>query len=206
MMKALIFDLGGVVVEWSNEVTYRFIEERYGIFATEFKREAERGMPEVQTGEVPEKDWMINTFRHFGEPPDGCEEAWGMTFEAARYNDKILKIIERLRRSDIKVVALSNLEPSRARWLKGHGIDSIFDAVIFSCEVGVRKPDFKPADIKDLSIYRLALNRLGLEAEDCVFVDDNVNCVAAAELTGMKTILYKDAGELSKELHKMGLL
>jgi len=205
MMKALIFDLGGVVVEWSNEVTYRFIEERYGIAANEFKRESEKGMPRVQTGEVPEEDWMINTFRLFGEPPEGCKEVWGMTFEAARYNDKVLKIIERVRRSDIKVVALSNLEPSRARWLNRHGIDSIFDAVIFSCEVGARKPDAR-ADIKDLSIYRLALNRLGLEAEDCVFVDDNVNCVSAAELTGMKTILYKDAGELSKELHKMGLL
>ncbi|MCX6648510.1 MAG: HAD family phosphatase [Candidatus Bathyarchaeota archaeon] len=204
-MKGLIFDLGGVVVEWSNAVTYGYIEERYGIPADEFRREAEKGMPRVQTGEETEENWMRSIFQRF-DHPEGSEEVWGKTFEAAKYNEEVFKIIERLRGKGYRVAALSNLEPSRARWLKKHGVDELFDAVIFSCEVGMRKPDLSPGNQNDLAIYLLTLSRLGLEAEDCIFVDDNVNCVAAAELTGMKSILFKDAAKLSEELREMGVV
>lgn len=62
-------------------------------------------------------------------------------------------------------------------------LDAIFDTLVISGEVGLRKPD--PA------IFRLAADRLGLDVEACVFVDDldrNVN--AAAEL-GMHGVLYR---------------
>jgi HAD superfamily hydrolase (TIGR01509 family) len=205
-MKGLIFDLGGVVIEWSNAVTYRYIEERYGIPADEFKGEAEKRMPRVQTGEEPEEDWMISTFKHFGNPTKGSEEVWGLTFEAARFNEQVLKIIENIRKKGYRVAALSNLEPSRVLWLKRHGIDTFFDAVIFSCEVGMRKPDLTPGTSDDLAVYKLALSRLGLEAGECIFVDDNVNCVAGAELAGIKSILFKDETKLREELHKIGVL
>jgi HAD superfamily hydrolase (TIGR01509 family) len=203
-VKGVIFDLGGVVVEWSNDVTYRHIEERYGIPAADFKAEAEKGMPGAQTGETPEQEWMKNTFYRFGDFPPEAWRAWGTTFEAARYNDAVVKLITRLRENGVRVAALSNLEPSRARWLKRHGINSIFDAVVFSCEVGTRKPDLKPGGSEDLAIYKLALGRIDLKASECVFVDDNANCVSAAERVGMKGIRFKDATQLEDELNKLG--
>lgn len=204
-MKGVIFDLGGVVVEWSNDVTYKHIEERYGIPAADFKAEAEKGMPGAQTGETPEEEWMSATFRRFGEFPPDAWRAWGTTFEAARYNDAVVSLITRLRHRGIRVAALSNLEPSRARWLKRHNINSIFDIVVFSCEVGMRKPDLKPGDREDLAIYRLTLERLDLKPGECVFVDDNVNCVSAAEQAGIKGIQFRNAAQLEDELRKKGV-
>jgi epoxide hydrolase-like predicted phosphatase len=205
MVKGIIFDLGGVVVEWSNAITYRYIEDNHGIPADEFKREAEKWMPSVQTGEESEENWMIKTFRLFGDPPECSEEVWGKTFEAARYNDDVLALIGGLRRGGYRVAALSNLEPSRARWLKRRDIDTLFDVVVFSCEVGLRKPDLSPGGPEDHGIYRLTLRRLGLTAEDCIFIDDNRNCVAAAESIGLESILFKDVTQLEMELRRLGV-
>ena len=204
-VKGIIFDLGGVVVEWSNAITYMYIEDNHGIPADEFKREAEKWMPSVQTGEESEENWMIKTFGLFGDPPECSEEVWGKTFEAARYNDEVLALIGGLRRGGYRVGALSNLEPSRARWLKRHDIDTLFDVVVFSCEVGLRKPDLSPRGPGDQGIYRLTLRRLGLAAEDCIFIDDNRNCVVAAESIGLESILFKDVTQLEMELRRWGV-
>ncbi len=159
MIKGLIFDLGGVVVEWSNLTTYRYIEEKYGIPMKDFKSMAEKGLPDAQTGKVKETDWMSETFSHFGPPPPGFDEVWGKTFEAARYNPKLLELLTELRTAGYHVAALSNLEPSRVKWLREHDIDNLFDVVVFSCEVGLRKPDISRGGSANLEIYRLALSQ-----------------------------------------------
>jgi len=204
-LKGIIFDLGGVVVDWNNDITYRHIDEKYGIPAGDFKAEAEKGMPRVQTGEISEEAWMNETFRHFGKFPSDAWEAWGSTFEVARYNTDAVALIGRLRKRGYRVAALSNLEPSRADWLRRHDIDSIFDVVIFSCDVGVRKPDLNPGSSDGITVYGLTLRRLGLRPEDCVFIDDNQNCVAAAEQAGINGIQFRNVKELECELVKAGV-
>lgn len=68
--------------------------------------------------------------------------------------------------------------------LKAMGLDRLFDVVVISEEAGVAKPD--PA------IFGLALERLGVEPEEAVFVGDNpTNDVAAAHALGMRTLWLK---------------
>jgi HAD superfamily hydrolase (TIGR01509 family) len=204
-IRGIIFDLGGVAVEWSNSVTYNYVEQKYGIPSAEFRREAEKGMPRVQTGEESEERWMRKTFQRFGPVPEGAGEVWGTTFEVAHYNEEMIRLVKRLRRRGYRVAALSNLEPSRARWLRGYGIDELFDVVVFSCEVGERKPDLKVGKPSDLAVYRLTLSRLGLKAKECIFIDDNVNCVAAAESMGLKSIIFKNTAQVEVDLREMGV-
>jgi putative hydrolase of the HAD superfamily len=64
----------------------------------------------------------------------------------------------------------------------------LFDSTVFSCAVGLRKPDPR--------IYRLALDELGVEPEEAVFVGDGANDeLAGAERVGMEAILIHRAGE-----------
>lgn len=62
-----------------------------------------------------------------------------------------------------------------------------FDVTVFSCNCGLMKPD--PA------IYRPATGKLGVKPEDCLFVDDNADNLAAAASLGMKAVLIEDPGE-----------
>ncbi len=206
-MKGAIFDLGGVVIPWSNATTYGFIEEKYGVPEADFRRVAQEEMPVVQLGKMSETDWMAHTFERLGlDHPEGYEEVWGTTFEAARYDADIVDLIKRLRSRGYRVAALSNVEASRARWLRTHGLESLFDEVILSCEVGMRKPDLTPGTSGDIEIFKFTTKRLGVETNECPFVDDNINCVEAGKIAGLDSILYRGYKELLAEFDARGML
>jgi FMN phosphatase YigB (HAD superfamily) len=81
------------------------------------------------------------------------------------------------RRAGIRTALLSNADGPGAPmpWL-----DALFHTVVFSGEVGVAKPD--------VAVYRLTVERLGLEPAECVFVDDlavNVRGAVRAGLVGV---------------------
>ncbi|GGV09406.1 hypothetical protein GCM10010182_31170 [Actinomadura cremea] len=74
----------------------------------------------------------------------------------------------------------------------------LFDAVVISCEVGMRKPDER--------IFRHALDLLELDAAECVFIDDIEHNIKAAEATGMRGILHTAPGTTIAELRDLNLL
>ena len=71
------------------------------------------------------------------------------------------------------------------------------DGWVFSHEAGLMKPDRK--------IYEAALRKFELVAEACVFVDDIVANVEAAEALGMRGIHHRDAKQTQEELTKLGI-
>ena len=75
---------------------------------------------------------------------------------------------------------------------------ALFDDIVVSGAEQLAKPD--PA------IYRLAIDRSGLPAEQLVFIDDRPENVAAAEAAGMRGIVFTDAGALRSALVDLGLL
>jgi epoxide hydrolase-like predicted phosphatase len=68
----------------------------------------------------------------------------------------------------------------------------MFDAVVLSCDHGVRKPD--PA------IYEIALREIGLPAAQCVFVDDIGGNLKPARALGMTTVKHTDAATTIHDL------
>jgi len=72
-----------------------------------------------------------------------------------------------------------------------------FDAVVISCDVGLRKPDPK--------IYRLVLKRLKLPAKNTVFIDNQKWNTKPARKLGMNTILFKNNKQAFKQLRKLGV-
>ncbi len=72
-----------------------------------------------------------------------------------------------------------------------------FDHVIFSCDVGLRKPDPR--------IYRLALSRLSSGPSESLFVDDKKRNTDGAEGIGMTTVMLEKASSLREELLEAGI-
>ena len=89
-------------------------------------------------------------------------------------------------------VLTNNVREWEARWRSMLPVDELFELVVDSAFVGMRKPD--PA------IYELTLSRLGLPAEACVFVDDlQDNCDAAAAL-GMRAVRFVDTDQAIRDV------
>jgi len=95
-----------------------------------------------------------------------------------------------------QLALVSNAWPSachraRRRWM----LDGLFDGMIFSCEVGVAKPDAE--------IYYLACERLGIVPTEALFIDDDRKNVEAAAALGMQALQFLDTPSAIAEVRRL---
>lgn len=105
----------------------------------------------------------------------------------------MVRAVRVARRAGVRTALLSNswgLEAYPEQLL-----DELFDQVVISGRVGLRKPD--PA------VFRLTARRLGLSAGACVFVDDVRSNVEAAEAVGMRGVVHVEAGATIMALERL---
>jgi len=115
-------------------------------------------------------------------------------FDALIPNAEMIDLMAELRRDGYRMAMLTNnVREWEPLWRAKLPVDEIFETVVDSAFVGMRKPDRE--------IYELTLARLdGVEAEECLFVDDTpVNCDAAREL-GMRAVHFVDNGQAIPEI------
>jgi putative hydrolase of the HAD superfamily len=106
----------------------------------------------------------------------------------------MLDAVRDARSNGLKTALLSN------SWSMRHyppraTLDELFDVIVISGEVGLRKPD--PA------IYKLTVERLGVRADECVFVDDHPGHLKAALDEGMTTVLHRNPAQTLEELRAL---
>jgi putative hydrolase of the HAD superfamily len=88
----------------------------------------------------------------------------------------------------------NNVREWQPLWRTEH-LDELFETIVDSGFVGLRKPDPR--------IYALTLERLGLRAEECVFVDDLAPNVDAARELGFHAVLFADAEQAIAEIEAL---
>jgi putative hydrolase of the HAD superfamily len=107
----------------------------------------------------------------------------------------MIELMAALRIEGYRMALLTNnVREWEPRWRAMAPIDDIFELVIDSAYVGVRKPDPQ--------IYELTVQRLAVPALECLFVDDlEANC-AAARAAGMRAIVYRDAEQAEMDIRR----
>lgn len=122
-----------------------------------------------------ELDWLIAT----------DVASWSVQHE------EIWALAARFRTAGGRTAFLSNSGPEvMARLRADHPLETRFDAVVISCEVGLSKPDPR--------IFRLCLERLGLPASDVLFVDDRADNVEGAAAVGLRTLQFEGPDALER--------
>jgi len=114
---------------------------------------------------------------------DGFREIY---FSHLHPNEPMIELMRELRDRGLRMAMLTNnVREWEPLWRAKLPVDEIFEVVVDSAFVGMRKPERE--------IYELTLERLGdVHAQECVFVDDvDVNCAMATEL-GMTAVHYRD--------------
>lgn len=92
----------------------------------------------------------------------------------------MLSLIKELKCNDFKVAVLSNVIKPTYDIVNEAGYYDLFDEVIASCKVGYAKPEEE--------IYKIALDRLSVDAEESIFVDDKQRCLGPAKNLGFQTV------------------
>lgn len=193
MLQAAIFDVGGVLVEspfvaalrWQVEL--QLPDSTLGVFFAEYAKVPEPGEEppmwhRVEMGQVSVQDFLDRVKPQLrGLIPDdhivfSLRADEFNVFANAGAHWEMVDLVRRLRAAGVATAILTNNVREWAAWRQVIPLD-IFDVLVDSCEVGLRKPD--PA------IWALTLDRLGVAASAAMFADDHPTNVAAARQMGM---------------------
>jgi putative hydrolase of the HAD superfamily len=114
-------------------------------------------------------------------------------FDALAPNQPMVDLMGDIKRRGYRMALLTNnVREWEPLWRSLLPVDEIFELIVDSAFVGMRKPEPE--------IYELTLERLGAPATSCLFVDDvEVNCDAARKL-GMATVQFRDNDQAIAEI------
>lgn len=176
-IRAVIFDLGGVLFTLGEAAYRREVARRLGL-GEQMPQGYDEAMPHLQRGEESEEAvWEALSGKRVAL--DAFDDAWEANFPV---NLRMLALAAELREMGVKTAVISNTQASHVAIMRRMGVLAPFEPVLMSCEVGCRKPEPE--------IFKLALERLGLPAEQAVFVDDVPAYVAAAQREGIHAIQH----------------
>jgi putative hydrolase of the HAD superfamily len=202
-VEAVISDFGGVLTTPLLDA-FAAIQEEDGLDAGALggalRRVAERDgahpLYELECGRMTERDFMARLRAQLREDLGrevALREFAERYFAGLQPNVPMIAFLSELRERGYRLAMLTNnVREWEARWRAMLPVDELFEVVVDSAFVGVRKPD--PA------IYRLTCDRLGVAPERCLFVDDiEVNCTAAAALR-MVAVWFRDTPQAIEEM------
>ena len=201
MIEAVISDFGGVL---TTPLINSFLayQRESGIGLEDLGKamakvmEADGGrhpLFELEKGNVTEEEFTRRLGEALGRPLGTMRETY---FENLHPNEPMIGLMRELRDRGMRMALLTNnVREWEPLWrAKLPDVDDIFEVIVDSAFVGMRKPDPE--------IYALTVERLGdgVRPEQCLFVDDvEVNCDAAREL-GMTAVHFRDNGQAIAEV------
>ena len=198
---AVVFDLGGVLLDWNPRHLYRrlFGEDVEGmerflveVVSPDWNARQDAGRPwDEATAEAiashPEHAALIRAYR------ERWEEMLGEALSDS------VAILDELRGTGLRLLALTNWSQFTFPYaLPRYPFLRWFEDIVVSGKEGLAKPD--------PSIFRLLLSRFGIEASRSVFIDDTLKNVQAAGLLGFHAIHFCNALQLRRDFASLGLL
>ena len=197
MIKAVIWDLGGVLVRTQDRGPRTALARRYAmsyreledlVFGDEDGKKAQLGLISS------EQRWELIR-RRFDLDQAGLEqfksEFWGGDVVDFELIDAIRSL-----RPAYKTALLSNaFSDLRAVVTETWGFADAFDTLVISAEQGLMKPDAR--------IYQIPLQRLGLQPGEAVFIDDFMHNVEGARAAGLHALHFVSPGQARADLQQL---
>lgn len=192
-IKAVVFDFGGVLTRFSPFTALGELGSAAGVppavvleaLLGPYHEDTDHPFHRMERGEISAVAWFADAATALAEL--GIEldiQQLADTFRSLGVHDVVVDRVRSLRAEGYKTgIITNNIREAGASWRDLLDLEALFDVVVDSSEVGMRKPN--PA------IYRHALGLLGVEADEAVFLDDAPGNVAGARAVGMHAILVE---------------
>lgn len=200
-IKAIVFDVGGVLALGGN---HRWKKNKFipsGVHLNMIKKlkisidqyidSFDTTYASAITGKIPPKKVIEILSINFGVTSKKLRELYLDSYKKNfKQNKELFNQAFKLKKQGYKIAVLSDQWHLSKEALMPKKIYKKFDAVVVSCDVGIRKPDKK--------IYQLAVEKLKLAPQKILFIDNQKWNIAPAKKLGMKTILFKNNVQLFK--------
>jgi epoxide hydrolase-like predicted phosphatase len=196
-INAIIWDLGGVLVRTSDYASRDALAARHGmkraaleelVYGEESGHQAQLGLIDVQ------QHWE-NLRAALGLSSDEVDEFRSHFWRGDQLDGELVDFIRTLKgdyRTGLLSNAFSNLrQVIRETW----HIDDAFDAIVISAEEGLIKPDPR--------IYQIALDRIGVQPREAVFIDDMLQNVEGARRMNVHAVHFRSPEQARKEISRI---
>jgi epoxide hydrolase-like predicted phosphatase len=191
---ALLIDFGGVLTSdiWSSFGEFCADRGLDPAAAKQLFRDRPEALAELramETGETEPAQFERRFAEMLGTEPEGLIDG---LFAGLRPDEEMIDAVRRVRAAGVPTCLVSN------SWVMDHYTEEIrglFDSVVISAEVGLHKPQPE--------IFLLAAERVGVEPQKCVFVDDLRENCEGAEAVGMTAVLHRDSASTMSRLQEL---
>jgi len=197
VIKAIIFDFGRVISAQKTPSLFRRYEKELGLARDTINTIMfdSQAWQEALLGRKTTEEFWYAIGPELGLETTEKIEAFRRRYQSDEaINDDVLEVIKRLY-GRYKLAVLSNSPPDLSRWLSEWNMLHLFDVVFCSGDEGIVKPD--PA------AFKTTLDRLEVQPEESVFIDDTHEHVKAARSLGLHGILFTTAQALADELKEI---
>jgi putative hydrolase of the HAD superfamily len=205
-IRAVISDFGGVLTS-PLVGSFAAVQDRSGVSLEALgnalqaitERTGENPLFVLERGEMTEHAFLLDLGGQLSADLGHEVEMHGFgaaVMEHLHPNEPMIEFMRGLRDRGLRAAILTNnVREWEPLWRRMLPVDEIFELVVDSAFVGMRKPDPR--------IYELTLDRLGLPAEACLFVDDiDVNIAAAREL-GIHAVHFQTTEQAIAEMEEV---
>ena len=193
-ISAIVFDVGGVLSKDMIDTKLIDLARSYNLDTGAVMEVRDRYRDRADLGQVSDDMFWNELLEHFGVSATPQDVEIDSYLELVDGTLDVAKVLSQTYRTAI--LSNDSREMSALRRRK-FGFDTVFSTIVISAEVGVKKPD--------PTIYRVLLDRLGVPANECVFIDNNQANVDAAKSLGMQAIRFESAPQLREALAAMGI-
>lgn len=194
-MKNIVFDLGGVVIDWAPR---RILNEYPGdkeLPAALFQRDFfENYWSEFDRGILTEERLVDEMVSYAGKSREECFSFVKFVKHSLVDIPQTVELIKTLSAEGYGLYCLSNMSVEFYEYLKVRDVFNYFDGQIISAHEHLIKPEE--------GIYRLLLDRYGLKPEDCLFIDDLEPNIRAAAALGIHTVHFADREKGYREIEE----
>ncbi|MBC8335848.1 MAG: HAD family phosphatase [Anaerolineales bacterium] len=195
-IKAVIFDLGGVLVRTEDRAPRTKLGLRFGKSYAEMDRVVfNKSSYRASIGEITSREHWQFVMHSLDLPESEIESFYDQFFGGDVVDYEIIKTITALRPQYTTALLSNAWDDLRQLMVKKWKIESAFNQIFISAEIGIAKPDER--------IYKFTLEKLGIAPEEAVFVDDFIENIEAARVLGMHGIHFKEPDAAMRELRDL---
>ena len=195
-IKAVFFDLGGVIVRTEFQTPRQQLADRLGIDYDDLNKLVfdSDTSNRASVGEISSEEHWLSVIQRLRRPAEERQSIRDEFFAGDIVDRTLVEYIRSLRPRH-KTGLISNAWGDLRDFIVREKFDDAFDKMIISAEVGAMKPEPK--------IFQIALQQFGVKPEEAVFVDDfNVN-IEGCEKVGIRGIYFKDPETALQQLKEL---
>lgn len=195
MIKAVLLDVDGVIIQGHEGLFSDRLAKKQHIPIDDVIKFFKQDYKQCATGKADIKE-SLKKYLDLWKWDGTVEDLLTFWYEDGNASQEVLNEITKLRNRGINVYIASDHTQFRANdIMKRMGMDQYFDGSFFSSEVGFMK--------EDLGYYDIVMKKLGLDANEVMFWDDQQGNVETALEAGIQAKLYDDLTRFQSELNSI---